>query len=115
MASMSLQFQGLRDPALALAMLIAILAILAGWGTWQIARRQAGRALMAFVAAGSMLPLFYLLLSRRSSWVFGALLLFMGLLQFLLALFGSFWAHAQGRTGGGRGRAKRRAASGDRG
>ena len=51
MASVSLQFQGVREPHLPLVALTAIVVVLIGWGIWQLVRGQVRTGLLSFAAA----------------------------------------------------------------
>ena len=51
MARVSLQFQAARDPALTIVLLVAISAVLIGWGTWQLVRRRTRYGLICLAAA----------------------------------------------------------------
>jgi uncharacterized membrane protein len=50
MASVSLQFQAARDPALTIVLLAAIAAVLIGWGIWQLVLGSKYHGLMSLIA-----------------------------------------------------------------
>ncbi|MCD6303573.1 MAG: hypothetical protein J7M21_01255, partial [Planctomycetes bacterium] len=51
MASVSLQFQGVKSPQLPLAVLSVIVLVVVAWGIWQLARRRVRYGLLCLAAA----------------------------------------------------------------